>query len=257
MKNNLLTLLVLLSFGFLSCEKDHGDNKVKEQDPIDTAFTFKVEFESMDSLLITADHYHISKDSPIIVLCHQAGYSRGAYMEIAPKLNAMGYNCIAIDQRSGAQVKGVQNETNARAVAAGKPVTFLEAKQDITAAVAWANAYYGQNVILWGSSYSSSLSLMIAHENKLVESVLAFSPGEYIQGMQIAESIQGLNQPTFLTSSKSEISQTTPFFNKVTAANKVQFKPSGNGEHGSKALWEEMTDHEEYWTALTAFLNSL
>ena len=61
-----------------------------------------IEFPSMDNLQITADVYLTeNKDAPFILLFHQAGWSRGAYREIGPQLNALGFNCMSIDQRSG------------------------------------------------------------------------------------------------------------------------------------------------------------
>jgi len=51
----------------------------------------QIEIDSLDGLKITADLYMKSSDKaqPFIVLCHQAGWSRGEYREIAPKLNAI------------------------------------------------------------------------------------------------------------------------------------------------------------------------
>lgn len=257
MKNRIIFCVGLIVLGLFSCKnKDHGDN-IYIPDDEDTAFTLTLEFPSIDSLMITADQYHINKDSAIIVLCHQAGFSRGAYEEVAPKLNAMGYNCIAIDQRSGNEANGIINETNKRAVAAGKPTDYLSAKQDIIATINWAKEYYKKDVILWGSSYSAALSLILAKENESVNTVLVFSPGEYLTGINVETSMNGLAKSSFLTSSKSEINQVIPFFDNVTANNKVHFKPTGDGVHGSRALWEETTGNAEYWAAVTAFLNSL
>jgi len=58
-----------------------------------------ITFKSVDDLLITADRYtpHTSNSTPLIVLFHQAGSSRGEYSEIAPRLNKLGFNCIAVD----------------------------------------------------------------------------------------------------------------------------------------------------------------
>ena len=56
----------------------------------------KIEFSSEDGLKITADLYMVhSEEKPFIVLFHQAGWSRGEYLEIAPKLNKIGFNCMA------------------------------------------------------------------------------------------------------------------------------------------------------------------
>ena len=260
MKNyTIIIVLLSISLALLGCkDKDDDENIFVPPVNTDSAFTSTFEISSLDSLEITATQYHLSKDSQIIVLCHQAGWSRGAYTEIAPKLNAMGYNCIAIDQRSGGAINGVTNETNARAKSAGKSTEFIDAKQDITATINWAKAYYGKDVILWGSSYSSALALIIAKENADVSTVLAFSPGEYLgsAGINVGNSINGLDKPAFLTSSKAESNQTKLLFDRIVSTNRIHFTPTGNGEHGSRALWEEKVDNEEYWTALKAFLNS-
>lgn len=240
--------------GTFSCKKNETTEPDTPTTPADVAFTSKIEFASGDGLMISADHYHVNKSKPVIVLCHQANYSRGEYTEIADSLNRLGFNCLAIDQRSGNTVNGVANETKARAVAAGKGTDFNDAKQDIVAAVAWAKDYYSKNVILWGSSYSSSLVLIIAKEDANVERVLSFSPGEYLSPVNVKTSITGLNKPAFLTSSKSESSGVVGFYNVISSMDKVQFTPTGNGVHGSKALWSSQPDQAEYWVAVKAFL---
>ena len=55
----------------------------------DAAAHQKITFPSADGLVITADLYlqNRNKEVPFVVLFHQAGWSRGEYLEIAPKLN--------------------------------------------------------------------------------------------------------------------------------------------------------------------------
>lgn len=90
---------------------------------------FPVTFPSLDGLDISADLYLTSDDraTPFIVLFHEAGSSRGEYRDIAPRLNALGYNVMAVDQRAGGSANDVKNETFTRAVAAGLPTDFLDA----------------------------------------------------------------------------------------------------------------------------------
>lgn len=258
MKKSITTLkllgLMTVTLVALSCKKDKEEVKTETPATSDTAFTSKVEFASADGLLITADQYHVGKDKPVIVLCHQAGSSRGEYKEIAVTLNTLGFNCLAIDQRSGSTSNGVTNLTNGRATAAGKATGFNDAKQDIVSAVAWAKNYYNKNVSLLGSSYSSSLVLIIAKENATVERVLSFSPGEYLSPVNVKNVITGLNKPAFLTSAKSEQTQVATLFGVITSTNKVHYVPTGSGNHGASALWTSNTDHAEYWTAMKSFL---
>ncbi|MDF1672231.1 MAG: hypothetical protein P1U41_01915, partial [Vicingaceae bacterium] len=95
-----------------------------------------VSFKAKDGLEITADLYLTKDDkAPIIILFHQAGWSRGEYKEIAPKLNKLGFNCMAVDQRSGGDVNEIDNETFKRAEKKGLPTTYVDAIPDLNAAI--------------------------------------------------------------------------------------------------------------------------
>lgn len=249
------SLFLSLFFVVTSCNTEEPtQNTTVNTTPTDSAFVRTETFPSEDGLTITADHYHVNDNKPVIILCHQAGYSRGEYVEIAATLNDLGFNCIAIDQRSGSTVNGVKNETAAAAVAAGKGQTYLDAEQDIRAAISKYSDEYNSNVILWGSSYSSSLALKIAAINDKVDRVLSFSPGEYLTGVNVGETVKSLDKPSFLTSSKTEASQTKAIFDNIKSADKTQFVPNGAGRHGSSTLWTTEADHAEYWVAVKAFL---
>ena len=97
-----------------------------------------ITFPAKDSVTVTADLYFVSDTLPYIVLCHQAGYSRGEYRETAWKFMKLGHNCIAVDARSGNEVKGIENETAAAAKEKRKPTSYLDAEKDIVAAIAYA-----------------------------------------------------------------------------------------------------------------------
>jgi dienelactone hydrolase len=253
-----LTMLSFISFTIFNiwgCKDE--DITPNNSGDSDTAFVSTVTFPSLDSVTITADHYHTNNANPVIVLCHQAGWSRGEYIDIAPKLNDMGYNVLAIDQRSGQTINGVENKTIGSAVTMGKTTRFIDAKPDIDAAVDWAKNKYNRNVILWGSSYSACLALMIAAERNDIEKVLAFSPGEYLPGISVQGSISGIKAPVFITSSKQERIQVEKLFDAISnSEHKKQFVPKwGDGQHGSRNLWSSMPYQEEYWAAVKVFLN--
>lgn len=221
-------------------------------------------FGSADGLQVTADLY-FAKDSdtetPLIVLCHQAGWSRGEYREIAPKLNTLGFNCVAIDQRSGGTINKVANLTHMKAVAQSKTANFVTAEQDIVAAVKWVKAKHeAKTVLLWGSSYSAALVLRIAGENPdLVDGVLAFAPGEYFTRFDkpkdwIATSAKGITVPVFVTSAKREAKNWAAIFEAIPGESKTKFLPETAGNHGSRALWSEFSDSDAYWASVKEFL---
>ena len=60
-----------------------------------------IQFPSEDGLSITANVFEAGKGAPVLVLCHQASSAKEEYDESAPQLQAMGFSCIAPDQRSG------------------------------------------------------------------------------------------------------------------------------------------------------------
>lgn len=97
-----------------------------------------INIKSQDGLRIKADIYKIDASAPYILLFHQANFSRGAYREIAPKLNKMGFNCIAIDQRSGKEINGVHNETYLNAKAQHKNTEYTDALLDLESTLQYA-----------------------------------------------------------------------------------------------------------------------
>jgi len=250
---------------FVSCKQikskesalnSNNPEKIEFQPKLGNLTDFKtVHFPSKDGLNVTADLYLVQEPKNFILLCHQAGYSRGEYIETAKKLNKMGYSCMALDQRSGKEVNGVVNQTAKLAKEKGKPSSYKDAKQDIEAAIDYCyKLNKSKTIILIGSSYSASLVLLIATNNKKVSAVAAFSPGEYLKGVQVTESISELNKPIFVTSSKQEIPQVEGIISKVKSTNKIQFKPKLKGIHGSRMLWKSTKGSQDCWKSFTQFL---
>jgi len=220
----------------------------------------KVVFESSDGLQVTGNLFEIDKSASVILLCHQAGYNKYEYADIAPKLNAMGYNCLAIDQRSGGTFAEKSNETFERAKEQQLLTDYIEAEKDIDTAIDFLYNKYGMKVIVWGSSYSSSLALHIASENKKVAATIAFSPGDYFGDSKVGlkEVLPKLDKPFFITSSKEESAMLQGLMKDVELSNKrIHFVPESDGFHGSRALWNGQKGADEYWNAIETFLSSI
>ncbi len=217
-----------------------------------------VGFASLDSLEITADvSAPHDLTAPFIVLFHQAGWSRGEYKEIVPQLNRLGFNCMAVDQRSGGEVNGVKNRTTERAAKAGKATAYLDAYPDLQAAVNFATAKFVRGkLIVWGSSYSAALVIKLAADNpETIDGVLAFSPGEYFgKGLSVTAAARKVKCPVFVTSARSERDNWAGFFSVISAEGKQFFIPETAGNHGSRALWSQFKDSGSCWQAVTAFL---
>ncbi len=225
-----------------------------------------VTFPSTDGLTITADLYapHEDSSTPFIVLFHQAGWSRGEYREIAPRLNELGFNCLAVDARSGEEVNGVVNESAQRARERSLGTTYLDALPDLEAALARVRTDYPKaRVIAWGSSYSASLALCIAGEKPgLVDAVLAFAPGEYFgkEGKPdnwVQSAAAKITVPVFITSARKEKPNWSPIYAAIPEGKKSFYLPETDGNHGSRALWKQFDDSKGYWHAVAEFLSPL
>lgn len=217
-----------------------------------------ITFSSKDGLLITADLYKINDTLPYMVLCHQAGYSRGEYKETAKRFNKFNYNCLAVDARSGDEINDIKNETASAALTSNEPVSYLDAEQDIIAAIEYAFKKSNKKVIVIGSSYSASLAIKIGATNDKVKAVIAFSPGEYFENkLNLKRAIKSFDKPLFVTSSKDEAADVTKLIKDIKSPVKYQFIPIEQGMHGSKTLWKSTSNRNEYWIALLMFMRDV
>jgi len=222
-----------------------------------------IRFPSEDGLMVTADLYieQNNKSAPFIILYHQAGWSRGEYTEIAPRLNKLGFNCMAVDLRSGGMVNGVRNHTAVRAKQQQKKTSYEHALPDMLRAIELVRKQLSSGkVILWGSSYSASLVLKIAGDwPDLVDGVLAFAPGEYFNTHTktwIQDSASHITIPAFITSARNEKPSWSEIFAAIPSKHKFSYLPTTPGNHGSRALWKQFPDNDRYWLAVEDFLSS-
>jgi dienelactone hydrolase len=219
----------------------------------------KVNFPATDKLKVTADLYLKDKNLPFIILCHQAGSSRGEFPEIANRLLKLDYNCLAIDLRAGETCNYVNNETAERAKNGSFSQSLLDAKKDIEGSILYLKKFTHQPIILFGSSYSASLCLLIANKNKQIGAVIAFSPGEYFRPeLVVKDNIAGLNVPVFASVTTLEYDYVIQMLSGINENFKTIYKPSqGKGIHGAKALWPSSETADECWLNLIMFINKI
>lgn len=217
-----------------------------------------ITLKAADGVTIFGSLYAAQNPKAIILLFHQAGSGKGEYATIAPRLAAMGYSALAIDQRSGGDLFG-RNET---AAALGHEASYLDAKADLQAAVDWA-VPQGKPVMLWGSSYSSALVFLVAAENAgKVAAVLSFSPGEYLGNPSLVrDAAARVTVPVFVTSAKEarEIAAAKAIVEAAPGTHNVRFAPRIAGVHGSSTLITKRNPHgaEENWQAVEGFLRQI
>jgi dienelactone hydrolase len=220
-----------------------------------------VAFKASDGLEVGGTYYGTPGSSrPLVLLFHMASSNRGEYRAIAPRLNQLGFDALAIDQRSGGAGFGARNETAARL---GRGATFDEALKDLEAALAWARGQKpARPIIVWGSSYSASLVFLLAasHPGEIA-GVLSFSPGEYLnRSGAVREAARKVGVPVFVSSASDsgEISEARAILAAAASPSKTQFVPK-SGLHGSSTLDPARNPRgaEENWTAVAAFLDRL
>jgi len=253
-------ILLLLSITIFSSCKTETKSLIDVEENIMEKSNLKktITFPSQDGLTITADIYKVDNNPITILLCHQAGFSRGEYKNTALELNKLGYSVMAIDQRSGEISNNVVNETAKRAKDKNLPSEYIDARPDIASAIDYVYNTNGNTAILLvGSSYSATLSLLIGDENKKVKAIAAFSPGEYFKDIDVKESIKNLKKPTFVTASLSETEALKLLVSKMDNNNLTHYKPTETGIHGSRALWKSTKGTKGYWTAFKAFLSTI
>jgi dienelactone hydrolase len=220
-----------------------------------------VTLNAADHVKVFATYYGTGdKAKPIVLLFHQAGGSGAEYADIAPKLNALGFNALALDQRSGGNLFGRANRT---VKALGHSTGYRAALPDLQAALDWARANDTGKIIVCGSSYSAALVFLLAANNPgKVAGVMAFSPGEYLGSRHaVSDAAEKLKNVAVFVSSAStrgEISAARAIVTAVPGKNKTQFVPK-HAPHGASALNADANPRgvKQAWAAVERFLAGL
>ena len=218
----------------------------------------RVKFPSKDGVTITADMYEVNPDYPWVVLFHKAQSSRGEFQRIAPKLNKLEVNCIAVDLRSGKEENFIVNETYVLAKETGLGTDYLDAEIDMRAAIEKAYIIARKPVIIFGSSYSASLAMKLGQEMSQVQAVIAFSPGEYFgKKLNVTETARSLTKPTFIACGADEKTYIDPIANAVRSSKKIYFAPPKGGAHGAGSLEKGVDGETEYWIQMINFIQTV
>ncbi len=164
----------------------------------------QIDFPAADGQTVYADFYAAGTDrsKTVLLMFHQAGSNAGEYVTTAPQFNQGGYDCLAIDQRSGGKMFGRENRTSATAKGS---TDYLAAYADLQGAVTWAEREGYKNIVPWGSSYSAALTLRLLSENPKLPCGLVFSPGEYMDDKSIVGKwAAGVKAPVYFVCTPSE-----------------------------------------------------
>jgi dienelactone hydrolase len=220
-----------------------------------------VTFNAADGVTIYARAWTAEQPgAPTILLFHQAGSSKSEYAPLGPRLAQLGYNALAIDQRSGGDLYSPTNETVQHL---GRSEGYPAVLPDMEAALSWAERTHPHApVYVWGSSYSAALVFALAakHPHE-IGAVIAFSPGEYLDDKHfVRDAARKVHVPVFIDSAADpqEERSARDIFDAVASRTKEDYVPQA-GIHGSSTLREDRdpAGAAENWTAVTAFLAKL
>ena len=170
----------------------------------------------------------------IALLFHQAHANRHEYDSVVPALQKLGLDTLAIDQRSGGGLFGGHNETVAKL---GASADYLAALPDLEAALAWARAQHYARIVAVGSSYSSSLVIVLAAKHPQgLSAIASFSPGEYFDDKnQIKQAAARVTLPFYITTDPAEAGDVAEVLRDAHGANVVHYQPKV-GVHGASTL---------------------
>lgn len=254
MKNLTTKVFLVLLVVINSCEVDVKMDSSKLSNN-------EITFITSDSLKIYGNLYITNKDKPVILLFHQAGSNgRGEYKDIIPILTQKGFNVVSIDQRSGGQLYGNYNRTILQFEV--NPYSYCDAYADLEGALNFIieEGFNGEKII-WGSSYSAALAILLASNRPHdISAVLAFSPasGGPMQNCSPNDVFDKLEVPLLLLRPRSEMEyESVQEQYELAKANKHSVFISENGVHGSSMLDDDRTggDISETWKTVNLFID--
>jgi len=221
-----------------------------------------VTFKASDGQKVFAQLYSANKKSKgIILMFHQAGSNRSEYSPIATQVIKLGFDCLAVDQRSGGNM---WNATNQTAAQYRQVNNYLSAYQDMEGALDWAKSRNYPKIIAWGSSYSASLVLRLMSEHPEIAAGLVFSPGEYFDQKDLVASWnRKVKSPVLFAFSKSEALngglKLYQSAGKSPRRSRDTMLANKEGIHGSSTLRQDRNPkgNSTYWTGVETFLRAV
>lgn len=142
-----------------------------------------------------------------------------------------GYNCMAIDQRSGGKINGVDNQTLIEALKASKDTGYPAAEQDIVAAVEYARkkiakgkSFYGEARIPRPSPLSSPRKIRASSTPS------SASPGGVFRRIRAFEELgararRATHGPVLVMGAANERQQEEMIFDAIADSRKELFVP--------------------------------
>jgi pimeloyl-ACP methyl ester carboxylesterase len=169
----LLTLVVLVAgagsmVGYQIHELTHPPRVNDPVNPGDLLLRAdEVSFQSTDGIQLTAWLIHGDRDAPAIILCHDLGESKAAFLDAAVPLQRSGYNLLIPDFRGHGKSGGTGSSlgTLERYDVLGA-IDFLRTRRDLEA----------DRIGIWGIGMGAYAGLLAAAERQEVVALALDSP---------------------------------------------------------------------------------
>lgn len=170
----------------------------------------------------------------VLLLFHQASASRHEYDPLIARFNQLGFDTLAIDQRSGGDLFGGHNRT---VQTLGRSADYLDAAPDLDAALAWARERHYGRIVAVGSSYSSALVILLAARHPPgLTAIASFSPGEYFADKNlIKRAAAKVTVPFYITTDPDEADNVAEVLLDAQGGNVTDYRPRA-GVHGASTL---------------------
>ena len=236
----------------------HRNMKAKKEGPV-TGKT--IQFKAKDGVNIKA-HLYLTADKtkPFMLIFQQAGHSQQEYRNTATQLNKMGFNCLAIHQRSARNIKGSKIKSKKQEDSL-RTLTYDETYVDLESALLYLKkAFPNFKTVVWGSSYAATLMFVLAsnYPNE-VDGIVAFSPDNYLvfNDKTILDYAEGVHCPIFVTAGKKESKACERLHEQIQSEKKYLYIPIENEEQDSLTTKKKNTRKNQYWKILTDFFESI
>ena len=252
-------LLVFVGVWFLvqSCQTSpSNDENITESQTT-------MSFVTADNIVVYGDLFEVDKSNTTILLFHQAGANAlSEYGSIIPHLIEMGYNVMAIDQRSGGQRFGGYNRTVAELPTSR--FGYCDVYPDLIGSINYLKEHnYSGKKIVWGSSYSAALVIKLASDHpEEIAAVLAFSPasGEPMNDCKPEQYFGALPMPVLILRPQREADiESVKYQLELAKSQGHQTYVANPGTHGSSMLVKQRVggDVSATWEVVADFLERI
>lgn len=178
-----------------------------------------VRFDSEDGFALEAELWPAAApDAPVAILLHQWNADRRSFGALQPALSAAGFTVVAIDQR------GQGGSTKQRAGATEKIVRIRDlpkerastiisdGPKDVAAALSFVSArgLSADRVVLVGSSYGCTVSLLAAAAEPRVRALALLSPGADYFGVDVLAAARTYAGPLFAVAAEDDTVRSSP-----------------------------------------------